>query len=95
MLKAGLLPAPIIQPLRYDTIGTRIRVDSNTYIQIRTGLFILFASENRVLYVTFKNIFLIFIFKMFLERKFTSLQMELSLILFKLDERARPRLTVI
>ena len=37
MFKAGTLPAPIIQPLRYDTIGTRIKVDSESYIQIRSG----------------------------------------------------------
>lgn len=41
MLKAGLLPAPVIQPLRYDTIGTRIKVGPNTYIQIKSGNFFL------------------------------------------------------
>lgn len=38
MLKAGLLPAPVIQPLRYDTIGTKIKVGPNTYIQIKSGI---------------------------------------------------------
>lgn len=37
MLKAGMLPAPVIQPLKFDTIGTRIRIGPNTYIQIRSG----------------------------------------------------------
>lgn len=37
MLKAGMLPAPVIQPLKYDTVGTRITVGPNVYIEIRSG----------------------------------------------------------
>lgn len=37
MLKAGQLPAPVIQPLRFDVVGTRIKVDTNTYVQIKSG----------------------------------------------------------
>lgn len=39
MLKAGLLPAPVITPNRCDSIGTRLHIDQNTYIEIRCGKF--------------------------------------------------------
>jgi len=42
MLKSGRLPAPIIQPLRCDSIGTRVKVGPNTYIEIRSGKLYLF-----------------------------------------------------
>ena len=37
MYKSGLLPAPVIQPMKYDSIGSKLKVGPNTYIQIKTG----------------------------------------------------------
>ena len=42
MLKSGLLPAPVIKPLRFDTFGSKIKVGPNTYIQINCGYYYLF-----------------------------------------------------
>ena len=39
MYKSGLLPAPVIQPLKYDSIGSKLKVGPNTYIQIKSGTF--------------------------------------------------------
>ncbi len=39
MLKGGMLSAPVIQPLRCNqSVGTRLKVCPNTYIQIKTGI---------------------------------------------------------
>ena len=49
MLKAGQLPAPVIKPLRYDAVGTKIKVDTNTYIQIKSdypGVKIFFTTDS-------------------------------------------------
>ena len=36
MLKGGMLSAPVIQPLRCNqSVGTRLKVCPNTYIQIK------------------------------------------------------------
>lgn len=37
MYKSGLLPAPVIVPMKYDSIGSKMKVGPNTYIQIKTG----------------------------------------------------------
>ncbi len=38
MYKSGLLPAPVIQPLKYDLTGSKFKVGPNTFIQIKTGI---------------------------------------------------------
>jgi hypothetical protein len=42
MFKGGLLPAPVIQPLKYDTVGTRVHIGPETFIEIRTGILFIF-----------------------------------------------------
>jgi hypothetical protein len=45
MYKSGLLPAPVIAPLRYQgSHGTKFKVGPNTYIQIKTGKLNLFLN---------------------------------------------------
>ena len=54
MFKGGLLPAPIIQPLKFDTVGTRIHIGPDTFIEIRTGKVSLLFFRSIYFYILIK-----------------------------------------
>jgi len=38
MLKAGLLPSPIISPLSSSLTASKNKIDTQTFVELRTGL---------------------------------------------------------
>jgi hypothetical protein len=83
MYKSGLLPAPVIAPLRYQgSQGTKFKIGPNTYIQIKTG------KLNSVFNLNIRKIdnlkYFYYILKMYREQVYILQQMAQNRVLFKL-----------
>ncbi len=84
MLKAGLLPSPVIIPLSSNPLSTKNKIDTQTFIELRSGFILTFNYYSSVFYVIYNQMFQMYVFILLL--------MELNQIHFKYIDPAIYRL---
>jgi hypothetical protein len=56
MLKAGLLPSPVIIPLSSNPLSTKNKIDTQTFIELRSGFILIFEFFFCIIYLDVPNV---------------------------------------
>jgi hypothetical protein len=56
MLKAGLLPSPVIIPLSSNPLSTKNKIDTQTFIELRSGFILTFNYYSSFFYVIYSDV---------------------------------------